>query len=73
MDTSQRATLQRPEIVKPLRTWAGHGTGATCNGCGGLFQANDIEYEMEQPAGSDSASLHFHFKCYRSWTGRGVR
>jgi hypothetical protein len=66
---------------KPLRTWAGHGTGATCHGCGGAIEPHEIEYEIEladdsvgraQPfqAGSDGKSLRFHFGCYRNWTGR---
>lgn len=58
---------------KALRTWAGHGTGATCNGCGGPIKAHEIEYEIEQPAASNTASLHFHFECYKTWTGRGIR
>jgi hypothetical protein len=56
-----------------LRTWAGHGTGATCNGCGGSIEPHQIEYEIEMPRGSDAASLHFHFVCYRDWTARGIR
>jgi hypothetical protein len=66
---------------KPLRTWAGHGTGATCHRCGRLIEAHDIEYEIELPTGgeeragryqahSDAPSLRFHFACYRKWTGR---
>ncbi len=66
---------------KPLRTWAGRGTGATCNGCGGSIQPHEIEYEIELPANggarvlryqpsSDAQSLRFHFGCYRNWTGR---
>ena len=58
---------------EPLRTWAGHGTGVTCNGCGEPIQAKEIEYEVEMPAGSDAASLNFHLVCYRNWTGRGSR
>jgi len=56
---------------RPLRTWAGHGTGATCNGCGGSIEPHQIEYEIEMPQGSDAPSLHFHFVCYRDWTGGG--
>jgi hypothetical protein len=61
---------------KPLRTWAGHGTGATCKECGGQIEPHQIEYEIELPEGSDApsaagGSLHFHFVCYRDWTGRG--
>ena len=58
---------------RPLRTWAGHGTGAICNGCGGSIEPHQIEYEIEMPQGSDAPSLHFHFACYRDWTARGIR
>lgn len=80
MDTLVRAT-SGPENAEgslmpyrePLRTWAGHGSGAICNGCGVAIQAQEIEYEIEMPAGSDVPTLHFHFACYRRWTGRGNR
>lgn len=58
---------------EPLRTWAGQGSGAVCNGCGGNIGAHEIEYEIEMPAGNAVPSLHFHFVCYRNWTGRGMR
>ena len=32
---------------EPMRTWAGHGTGALCNVCGLAIRAHDIEYEVE--------------------------
>jgi hypothetical protein len=53
---------------EPLRTWAGRGTGVTCNLCGTPIQAQDIEYEVEllAPAGN-VRGLHFHFNCYRVW------
>jgi hypothetical protein len=70
MPTGQSSPLMPTR--KPLRTWAGHGTGATCNGCGGSIEPHQIEYEIEMPQGSDAASLHFHFACYRDWTGRGI-
>jgi hypothetical protein len=67
---------------KPLRTWAGHGTGATCHSCGGPIQTHEIEYEIEMASAAaepralpyqprnDGRSLRFHFACYRNWTGR---
>jgi len=86
METLLRAVSQTPEnldvrgrpgplmpIPKPLRTWAGHGTGAACNGCGATIEPHQIEYEIEMPQGSEAPSLHFHFDCYRGWTGRAVR
>ena len=64
---------------KPLRTWAGHGTGARCSSCGETIQPQDIEYEIELPTmngerpmrfqpGTDGRSLRFHFACYRKWS-----
>ena len=58
---------------EPLRTWAGHGTGVRCNGCGEPIQAHEIEYEVEMPAGSEAATLNFHLACYRNWTGHNSR
>lgn len=51
---------------EPLRTWAGRGTGVPCNLCRAPIRAQDIEYEVELPAG-ESRGLHFHFNCYRLW------
>lgn len=53
-------------VPRPLRTWAGHGSGAPCNGCGTAINEKDIEYEVELSPGSD-ATLHFHFNCYQDW------
>lgn len=69
-DILERHSLRHRES---LRTWAGHGTGAICNGCGQPVQSNQIEYEVELPEGSTSSKLNFHFDCYRAWTGRGPR
>lgn len=61
------------ESSEPLRTWAGHGTGVICNGCGERIQAHEIEYEVEMPAGSTAATLNFHLGCYRSWAASNGR
>jgi hypothetical protein len=81
METSVRTATETTEKVdaslvpqrEPLRTWAGHGTGAICNGCGERIQAHEIEYEVEMPKGRDVPALNFHLVCYRNWTGRGSR
>ncbi len=81
METSVLTATETTEKVdasllpqrEPLRTWAGHGTGVVCNGCGEPIQAHEIEYEVEMPAGSDVPALNFHLICYRSWAGRGSR
>ena len=52
---------------EPVRTWAGHGTGALCSMCGLAIRAQDIEYEVELVTDGSVRSLHFHFNCYRVW------
>ena len=72
-DTAEKIDLPLMRQREPLRTWAGHGTGAICNACGAPIQAHEIEYEVEMPAGSAAPTLNFHLMCYRNWTGRGSR
>jgi len=69
-ETADSSLVRKSES---LRTWAGHGTGAICNGCGQPVQAHEIEYEVEMPAGSDVPALNFHLMCYRNWSGRKNR
>ena len=57
---------EAPPVRRPLRTWAGHGTGIACNACGAAINEKDIEYEVELSSGSDG-TLHFHFNCYQDW------
>jgi hypothetical protein len=64
LDQGERPMLPYQE---PLRTWAGHGTGALCNLCGLPIRAHDIEYELELPPGGTRRELRFHFNCYRVW------
>ncbi|MGH8136818.1 MAG: hypothetical protein ACREVV_01305 [Steroidobacteraceae bacterium] len=71
--TTQGVERQPSPYQEPLRTWAGHGSGATCNGCGDSIREHEIEYEIELPQGGSVPTLHFHFVCYRTWTGRGAR
>ena len=72
-ETTETVDSSLTQQREPLRTWAGHGTGAICNACGAPVQAHEIEYEIEMPEGSNMTSLHFHFVCYRSWTDRENR
>jgi len=72
-ETAEKVDLPLMRQREPLRTWAGHGTGAICNACGAPVQAHEIEYEVEMPAGSAAPTLNFHLMCYRNWTGRGSR
>ena len=52
---------------EPVRTWAGHGTGAPCNACGLTVGVQDIEYEVELVTEGSVRTLRFHLKCYRVW------
>jgi hypothetical protein len=52
---------------EPVRTWAGHGTGACCNVCGHAVNVQDIEYEVELVTQGSVRTLRFHLKCYRIW------
>jgi hypothetical protein len=72
-ETAEKVDSSHLRQREPLRTWAGRGTGVTCNGCGEPIQAHEIEYEVEMPAGSETPTLNFHLMCYRNWTGRGSR
>jgi len=75
MDTSSAAGNEAADRLdvplmpyrRPLRTWAGHGTGATCHRCGLTIEAHDIEYEVELAPPGNHTGLRFHFKCYRTW------
>jgi hypothetical protein len=73
--TKENVDASHMPYREQLRIWAGYGTGATCNGCGGSIKPSEIEYEAEVPPepGSDVLTLHFHLVCYRNWTARGVR
>jgi hypothetical protein len=66
-------TIETPSQRKPLRTWAGRGTGAACNFCGHSIQAQEVEYEIELPPAGAGRSLRFHFNCYRAWEAAEAR
>ena len=72
-ETAEKVDLPVMRQREPLRTWAGHGTGAICKACGAPIQAHEIEYEVEMPAGSAAPTLNFHLMCYRNWTDRSGR
>jgi hypothetical protein len=64
MDQNERQMLPYEE---PVRTWAGHGTGAVCSVCGLTVKVHEIEYEVELVTLGSVRNLHFHFNCYRVW------
>ena len=53
-------------MQRPPRTWAGHGSGASCDLCGNAIREQEIEYEVD----AQPATLHFHFNCYQDWSSQ---
>jgi len=49
----------------PRRTWAGHGTGASCDLCRQTVTSEQIEYEVELD--ESRQSIRMHFACYQRW------
>jgi hypothetical protein len=64
LEQGERRALPYQE---PMRTWAGHGTGALCSLCGLPISEQDIEYEVELAPEAGSGGLQFHVQCYRVW------
>ena len=59
-------------IVKPLKTFAGLGTGRLCEGCGRSIALTDLEYELEF---ANERTILLHRDCFAIWsqaTGGGV-
>jgi hypothetical protein len=48
-----------------IQTWAGQGSGASCDLCGHPIGTHEIEYEVK--AQSPVQVLRFHLTCYRQW------
>ena len=59
--------MELQPVQRPAKTWAGHGSGATCSVCGNAVTREEIEYEVELPPGALAKSLRFHFACYQRW------
>jgi hypothetical protein len=57
-DTADIAAAVRSKIAagilpteQPDKTWAGKGTGQTCDACGLTVMSDDIEHETDLPGG----------------------
>jgi hypothetical protein len=50
---------------KPLKTWAGAGTGQTCAVCGARLTEGDIEYELEFASGR---LIIVDRRCHAIWS-----
>jgi len=44
----------------PVKSWAGFGTGESCDGCDQLIFATEVEYEVDF---GESLTLRFHATC----------
>ena len=62
---SQKRTSGRLPRISSARTWAGDGSGATCELCESPIQTGEIEYEVEYQNGTATQLLRFHELCYR--------
>jgi len=71
MDTTSEASPESDATTeagyRPRRTWAGLGTGASCDLCREPISTEQIEYEIviEDAAGAEAVRLHFD--CYDRW------
>ncbi len=52
-----------------IATYAGLGTGLTCDGCDGEVGHKDLEYQILL---ADGAVLHFHARCALVWEALGA-
>ena len=60
-DKLWRGILPTDDSVK---TWAGYGTGLTCDGCDAPITSSEPEHEEEM---SDGRTLRFHVACDGLW------
>jgi len=56
----------------PDRIIAGHGSGSKCTACDQPVNADEIEYDVEDPR-NDAARLNLHLECYLVWQIECVR
>ena len=61
-----------PGVLRPLRTWGGHGSGQPCDLCGRTIRTDEMGYEVEY-AGNSAQALRFHVICESIWTLEVVR
>jgi hypothetical protein len=48
----------------PVKSWAGFGTGASCDGCDQPILATEVEHELDF---AESATRRFHATCEAIW------
>jgi hypothetical protein len=59
-----RLTAGKVPKTKPLRMWAGFGSGRPCDGCSETILGFDIEHEYDLV---DGGVLRFHAVCSVLW------
>lgn len=59
-DKLRRGLLPRD---KPIKTWAGNGSGDTCDGCDQPINADQVEHELEFA----HRAIHMHARCAEIW------
>lgn len=55
---------------KPVGTWAGHGSGASCSVCEQPIKHDDVEYEVDVAHDGNNPGLdqfRFHLRCFAVW------
>jgi len=58
----------RLPAVRPARTWAGKGTGASCLLCALAISADDVELELEFiETTTASRCCRVHSQCFTAW------
>ena len=53
-----------PPPNPPAKCYVGKGTGRTCDACAKVIGPDDVEHEVDVPAGR---TLVFHRDCYGIW------
>lgn len=62
----RRIVERRLPLHLPDRIIAGHGSGSKCAACDQPVNADEIEYDVEDPR-NDAARLNLHLECYLVW------
>lgn len=64
---AERLTVAELHRAEPRKLFGGRSSGAACDLCRVLINANDPEYEVEAELDGGPITLHFHVKCYDLW------
>jgi hypothetical protein len=77
MNNSSKAELtevnESPDVDhRPLKVWAGRGSGRPCTYCQQPISVGEVEYEVAAQDGSpgsheEASALRFHLGCHDAW------